>query len=164
MPKYRQWRLWGSWSSWADHRKIKIGTEMELSERLKLKGFVKKEHVPTAEGGRARGWEGLALLGVQMKMPNMGTWGLTRRHTRTGLAVSRRNWRMCVKMGFVLEMARVGALRRGATVYVLQIMPGQDYVRLYKTPAPRCASLCHSRTFLYPARSLSARGSPNERA
>jgi hypothetical protein len=31
--------LWHSWSSWAEHRKIKIGTEMELSERLKLHGL-----------------------------------------------------------------------------------------------------------------------------
>jgi hypothetical protein len=35
-------------------------------------GFEKKEHVPTSDGGRARGWQGLALLGVQMGMPNFG--------------------------------------------------------------------------------------------
>lgn len=55
---------------------------------------------------------------------------------------------MCVKMGFVLEMARFGTLRHGLLPYVLQIMPGQDYVRLYQTPVPRRASLCHSRTHI----------------
>jgi hypothetical protein len=70
--KVASMELWGSWSSWAENRKIKIGTEMELSERLKLKGFVKKDHVQLTDGTRPRGWEGLALRGVQMKIPNMG--------------------------------------------------------------------------------------------
>jgi putative DNA primase/helicase len=64
--------LWGSWSSWAEHRKLKIGTDTELSERLKLHGFVKKDHVLMSDGTRPRGWEGLALIGQQYEMPNVG--------------------------------------------------------------------------------------------
>ena len=64
--------VWKSWAGWADHRKLRIGTNVELSDRLEAKGFVKKDHVQMQDGRRPRGWEGLALLGEQLGLPDVG--------------------------------------------------------------------------------------------
>lgn len=54
--------LWQSWSIWAEYRKLRVGTEPELSERLEAHGFKKLAHVQTRDGKRPRGWGGLRLI------------------------------------------------------------------------------------------------------
>ena len=64
--------IWQSWATWAEHRKFRIGTDVELSDWLEGIGFKKKDHVRMSDGKRPRGWEGLALRGEQMGIPNFG--------------------------------------------------------------------------------------------
>ena len=54
--------VWRSWATWADGRKLKAGTEQDLTEKLEAKGFVRLGHVKLANGKRPRGWEGFVLL------------------------------------------------------------------------------------------------------
>jgi putative DNA primase/helicase len=64
--------VWRSWAGWAEQRKLRIGTNVELSDRLEAKGFKKKDHVQLQDGRRPRGWEGLGLIGEQMGFPDHG--------------------------------------------------------------------------------------------
>jgi putative DNA primase/helicase len=63
--------VWENWVAWAELRKVKIGTDVELTEKLESRGFEKKNHVKAADGKRPRGWQGFALLGVQKQEPDM---------------------------------------------------------------------------------------------
>jgi putative DNA primase/helicase len=64
--------VWQSWTTWAEHRKCRVGTDVELSDWLESCGFKKKDHVRMSDGRRPRGWEGLALRGEQMGIPDFG--------------------------------------------------------------------------------------------
>jgi putative DNA primase/helicase len=61
--------VWRSWADWANDRKLKVGTDEELSDKLEARGCNKKDHVPMPDGKRPRGWEGFKLREKQAGMP-----------------------------------------------------------------------------------------------
>ena len=64
--------VWRSWAVWAGNQKLKIGTDVELSEKLEARGFKKIAHVEMPDGKRPRGWEGFRLQEKQIEMLDYG--------------------------------------------------------------------------------------------
>jgi phage/plasmid-associated DNA primase len=64
--------VWKSWVGWANERKLKVGTDEELSEKLEARGFRRIAHVEMPDGKRPRGWEGFRLQEQQIDMPDFG--------------------------------------------------------------------------------------------
>jgi putative DNA primase/helicase len=53
--------VWRSWATWAENRKLKVGTDQDLAEKLEVMGYERLAHVKMSNGKRPRGWVGFVL-------------------------------------------------------------------------------------------------------